>query len=105
MEKPKPRVIKSYDKIDTSLRKLIKQTYPDGYEEQLITFTDQEGRLYSALPFETDDFKYLIKFSMEKSTTKSNDDDDDDDMGDDMPDDSDVKEEELKEEELEGEEL
>lgn len=62
MAKSKPRVIKNYEKLDEKLREAIAKRYPDGYASEIRTFDIGAGRLMKALPFETDDFDYLIKF-------------------------------------------
>jgi len=57
----KPRIIKAFDKLDTHLHELLKQKFPFGFEDYLISFTEKEGKYYKALPFETEEFSYLIK--------------------------------------------
>lgn len=39
----------------------IKEQYPDGFEEYLITYTNPKGEIEVALPLETEDTSYLIK--------------------------------------------
>ncbi len=62
MAKPKPRVVKNYEKLDEKLREAIAERYPNGYASEIQTFSIGGGKLMSALPFETDDFYYMIKF-------------------------------------------
>ncbi len=57
----KKRIIKKYEQLEPDVLKLIKQTYPDGFEENLITFQTPTGELALALPFETEETSYLIK--------------------------------------------
>lgn len=57
----KKRIIKKYELLDKSILLLIKQTYPDGYEDSLITFQTPTGELALALPLETEEVSYLIK--------------------------------------------
>ena len=52
---------------------LIKSRYPDGFEDNLISFQLATGELASGLPLETDDTYYLIR--MPKSVTPEEDDD------------------------------
>lgn len=52
---------------------LIKSNYPDGFEDNLITFQTATGELASGLPLETDDTYYLIR--MPKSVAPEEDDD------------------------------
>ena len=59
----KPRVIKDFEKLDESIQEQIKLQYPYGFEKNLITFKNKEGKLTSALPFETEDRCYLIRMT------------------------------------------
>ena len=49
----KPRVIKDFEKLDKDIQEQIKLEYPEGFEDNLIYFTNKEGKRVSALPFET----------------------------------------------------
>lgn len=40
---------------------MIKQCYPDGFEDNLISFQTPSGELSLALPLETEEISYLIK--------------------------------------------
>ncbi len=62
MAKQKIRAIKNYEKLDEQLRKALEQKFPNGYSSELRTFDVGGGKFMTALPFETDDFMYLIKF-------------------------------------------
>ena len=77
----KPRVIKAYDKLDDSLLEQIKLFYPSGFERHLIRFTDANGRLASALPFETEEKYYLIRMTKSEAQIIIEEDDDYDDDG------------------------
>ena len=57
----KKRIIKKYEQLGPDVLKLIKQTYPDGFEDNLISFQTATGELALALPLETEDTSYLIK--------------------------------------------
>jgi DNA-directed RNA polymerase subunit delta len=57
----KKRIIKSYEQLSEELVEKLKETYPDGYEDRTITFTNPRGEIEVAIPFETDDIYYLIK--------------------------------------------
>jgi len=50
--------------------------YPDGYEDNLITFTNAEGRYISALPYETEEIYYLIRMTAGEARQIVKDDDD-----------------------------
>ncbi|WP_109829291.1 hypothetical protein [Reichenbachiella versicolor] len=59
----KPHVIKDYSALDTSMQEKIRMKYPDGLEKHMIRFTNKEGVYSKALPFETEDRKYLIRMT------------------------------------------
>lgn len=69
----KKRIIKKYEQLGPDVLKLIKQTYPDGFEDNLITFQTPTGELALALPFETEDTSFLIK--MPNNSLPEDDDD------------------------------
>lgn len=81
MTNRKPRIIKDYDKLSDNLIEQIKLLYPTGYTNNLIVYTDREGKFISALPFETEDAYYLIKMTKFEATRIVEDDDDFDDAG------------------------
>ena len=74
----KPRVIKDYEKLDKSLKEKIKRAHPNGFSDDLIFFTNKEGKLISALPFETEDKYYLVRITTQEVVDIINDDDDND---------------------------
>lgn len=63
METVKPRIIKDYRKLDIKVQEQLKLAYPDGFSQNLIEFSNAKGELISALPFETDSFKYMIRMT------------------------------------------
>jgi hypothetical protein len=69
----KKKIIKKYEQLSPELLRLIKVTYPEGYEESLIVFQTQTGELASALPLETEEISYLIR--MPKGAAPDDDDD------------------------------
>lgn len=77
----KPRVLKSYSKLDKEVRRQIKLQYPEGFERNLIKFHDKEGNTVSALPFETEDCYYLIRMTIMQAQEIIDDDDDYDEDG------------------------
>lgn len=77
----KPRVIKDFEKLEQSIQEQIKLEYPEGFEDNLIYFTNKEGKRVSALPFETDDKYYLVRMTIEEAQQIIEDDDDYDDDG------------------------
>lgn len=81
MSSGKPRVIKDYDKLSEEIQQQIKLIYPYGYSQNLITFTDKDGKLVSALPFETDEKYYLVRMTKKEANFIIQEDDDFDDDG------------------------
>ena len=77
----KPRVLKDYEKIDKAIKEQIKLVYPNGFSENLISFTNKNGLLVSALPFETEDKYYLIRMTRQEAIEIISDDEDYDDDG------------------------
>ena len=77
----KPRVIKNYDKLDEEVLLQIKLRYPEGFADALIRFTDVNGKLSSALPFETEEKYYLVRMTKHEALLIIDDDDDYDDDG------------------------
>lgn len=76
MASTKPRVVKDYEKLDDSVVDAIKLEYPFGFEENLVTFTNAEGRKVSALPFETEEKYYLVRMTVAEAQAIIEDDDD-----------------------------
>jgi hypothetical protein len=81
MNPNKPRVIKDYDKLDPEIQEKIKLEYPSGYSENLIYFTNKDGKRVSALPFETDDKYYLVRMTVYEAEKIIEEDDDYDSTG------------------------
>ncbi len=77
----KPRVIKDYDALDANIQERIKLFYPEGFEDNLIRFTNKDGKYVSALPFETDDRYYLVRMSVAEAQEIIEEDDDYDEDG------------------------
>lgn len=76
MNQNKPRIIKDYDKLDVEIQEQIKLVYPYGYSHHLISFTNKEGKLVSALPFETENKYYLIRMTVREAEILVEQDDD-----------------------------
>lgn len=79
--KNKPRVIKDYEKLNNGIQEQIKLAYPLGFDGQLISYTDRNGNRVSALPFETDDYYYLVRMTRTEARKIILEDDDYDDDG------------------------
>ena len=77
----KPRIVKDFEKLSEEVLTLIKLEYPLGFEKKLITFKNKVGKYISALPFETDDYYYLIRMTRNEAQQIIEEDDDYDDEG------------------------
>ena len=77
----KPIVIKDYDKLTADVVEQIKLVYPMGFTSHLISFTNRHGEKRKGLPFETEEYYYLIRMSEAKAKAIIEDDDDYDDDG------------------------
>jgi hypothetical protein len=76
----KPRLVKDYDKLPLDIQGQIKLNYPQGFAGSLITYIDAKGKVVSALPYETDDFHYLVRMTLAEAYDIV---ENDDDFGDD----------------------
>lgn len=77
----KPRVVKDYEKLPEEVVEQIKLVYPMGFSRHLVTFTNKDGLKKKGLPFETEDYYYLIRMTEEKAHAIIEDDDDYDEDG------------------------
>jgi DNA-directed RNA polymerase subunit delta len=77
----KKRLVKDYDALSEEIAKAVKQQYPTGYEQHLITYKDKDNKIVSALPFETDETYYLIRMTRLEAKRLVKDDEDYDDEG------------------------
>jgi hypothetical protein len=57
----KKKVIKDYKNLPEDIREAIRDKYPQGFVNHIITFFDRDKQLISALPYETEEISYLIK--------------------------------------------
>lgn len=80
-KKNKPRVLISYSKLDKKVHQQIKLLYPEGFEGNLIKFHDKDGNAVSALPFETEEYYYLIRMTITQAQQIIDEDDDYDNDG------------------------
>jgi hypothetical protein len=63
----KTRLVKDYDKLPPELQGQIKMAYPQGFAGHLITYIDAKGKVVSALPYEVDDYYYLVRMTLEEA--------------------------------------
>jgi lipid II:glycine glycyltransferase (peptidoglycan interpeptide bridge formation enzyme) len=81
MSSSKPRVVKDYDKLLPEIKEQIKLAFPSGFHQHLVSYTNKDGIKVSALPFETDDFYYLVRMTAHEARIIIEEDDDFDDDG------------------------
>lgn len=72
----KPKVIKDYDKLSEDVAEQIKLVYPMGFTKHLVTFTNRSGEIKRGLPFETEEYYYLIRMSTARAQSIIAEDDD-----------------------------
>jgi sigma54-dependent transcription regulator len=77
----KPRIVKDYEKVSEEVLAQIKLEYPWGFQKKLVTFKNKDGKFVSALPFETEDYYYLIRMTANEAMQIIEEDDDYDDDG------------------------
>lgn len=77
----KKRIVKDYDKLPEEVVARVKEMYPYGFAENLISFNNKDGKKVSALPFETDDIYYLIRMTVSEARQIIEDDEDYDKAG------------------------
>lgn len=69
----KQRIIKAYEQLSEILVKQLKERYPDGYDDHIITFTNSKGEIEVAIPFDTEEIYYLIKLPRNNATEEEED--------------------------------
>jgi hypothetical protein len=74
----KPKVVKDFDKLSKEIQAAIKTEYPNGFSHKLISYTTPKGEKVMALPFDTEEFSYLVRVTVMDTRTIVKDDDDDD---------------------------
>lgn len=77
----KPKVIKDYEKLPPEVIEQIKLVYPRGFSQHLISFVNRDGQRKMGLPFETEDYYYLIRMTPVRASNIIEEDDDYDDDG------------------------
>ncbi|MCF8361216.1 MAG: hypothetical protein K9G70_01195 [Prolixibacteraceae bacterium] len=77
----KPKVIKDYEKLPVEIQEQIKLEYPYGFSDSLITFSNKNGQIVSALPFETEDRYYMVRMTVGEAIKIVEDDEDFDSDG------------------------
>ena len=77
----KLRVTQEYSKLSQEIQEQVKLVYPLGFVDHLITYTNKDGQVLSALRFETDEKIYLIRMTSKQALAIIDDDPDYDDDG------------------------
>jgi hypothetical protein len=77
----KPRIVKDYEKLPDNVIEQLKLVYPMGFTKYLVSFMNKDGEKRMGLPFETEDYYYLIRMSKAKAEAIVEDDEDFDDEG------------------------
>ncbi len=77
MPEKKLKVIKSYEKLSPEIKKAFDEKYVDGYEGYWISFENAKNELIRAIPFETEEFIYLVKFKQKKVSNEEESEDKD----------------------------
>lgn len=83
----KKRVVKDFDKLPDEVQNLIRKEFPAGFAHKLVSYQGPKGERISALPFETEDTVYLVRWSIQefKPVTVKDDDLDEVFTRDDIP--------------------
>jgi len=63
----KKRVIKDYDTLPEDIKMKIKMSYPRGFAQHLVYYTDRNNKRVSALPFDTEDIYYLVRMTVREA--------------------------------------
>lgn len=77
----KKRIVKDYEDLPEEVINQVKMEYPEGFSQNLITYKNSEGKIVSALPFDTEAVYYLIRMTEEEAERIIEEDDDYDDEG------------------------
>lgn len=77
----KKRIIKDYHALPEEIIRQVKMAYPTGFVAHLVQYTNQEGKIVSALPFETEDTYYLIRMTAQEARRIISEDEDYDEEG------------------------
>jgi hypothetical protein len=77
----KPNIIRRFENLSDEIQSELLKAHPYGFDKKLITFKNHKGQLISALPYETDEYHYLIKMTrMEAQMIHAQEEDMDDDL-------------------------
>ncbi len=74
-KKCKKRVIKDYEKLSQDIKTLLVETYPGRLTEHIKPYTDVHGKLFYAVPLETDEDFLLIRLPFKMVNVKDEEED------------------------------
>ncbi len=74
----RPKFLKDLDKLPKDVQAAIKAEYPNGFSHKLVSYTTPKGEKVLALPFDTEEYAYLVRVTVMDSKNMTKDDDDDD---------------------------
>lgn len=100
----KKRIVKDYENLPEEIVSRVKMEYPHGFANNLVSFTNKDGKKVSALPFETEDVYYLIRMTVNEAKQIVNEDEDYDEEGN-LRDDYSMDDEFASDEEAEDDDL
>jgi len=67
----KPKVLKTLDKLDPEILKKIIAEHPYGFDKKLLTIPHpnpgKKGKLITVMPFETEQFSYLVIITLKEA--------------------------------------
>ena len=69
----KKRIIKRYEQLPEDILENLKEQYPDGFEDYLISFTNPKGEIEFGIPLETEDTIYLVKMPKSEAPEEEED--------------------------------
>jgi hypothetical protein len=59
----KPRVIKDYENLSDQLKSQVMMSYPDGFSDHLISYTNRDGMNTHGILYEVEDRIYFIRMN------------------------------------------
>lgn len=62
----KKRLVKDFDKLPEDIQGRIRKEFPAGFAHKLVSYQGAKGERISALPFETEDTVYLVRWSIQE---------------------------------------
>ena len=74
----RPKFLKDLDKLPKEVQAAIKAEYPNGFSHKLVSYTTPKGEKVLALPFDTEEYAYLVRVTVMDSKNMTKDDDEDD---------------------------